>query len=62
MKVNKKQLAEIFGRDVRTITTWQSQGLPMISGGGNRVWRTDGRLDAAGGKRGRGVAAFAAPG
>ncbi|EBM1348343.1 hypothetical protein DUF69_24985, partial [Salmonella enterica] len=39
MKVNKKQLAEIFGRDVRTITTWQSQGLPMISGGGNLTAR-----------------------
>ncbi|ECF9218863.1 terminase small subunit [Salmonella enterica] len=39
MKVNKKQLAEIFGRDVRTITTWQSQGLPMISGGGNLIHR-----------------------
>ncbi|ECR8673111.1 hypothetical protein F2E51_23355, partial [Salmonella enterica] len=39
MKVNKKQLAEIFSRDVRTITTWQSQGLPMISGGGNLTAR-----------------------
>lgn len=37
MKVNKKQLAEIFGRDARTITTWQSQGLPMVSGGGKGV-------------------------
>lgn len=37
LKVNKKQLAEIFGRDARTITTWQSQGLPMVSGGGKGV-------------------------
>ncbi len=37
VKVNKKKLAEIFGRDVRTITTWQSQGLPMVSGGGKGV-------------------------
>ncbi|EOF6033155.1 terminase small subunit, partial [Salmonella enterica] len=35
--MNKKQLAEIFGRDARTITTWQSQGLPMVSGGGKGV-------------------------
>lgn len=34
MNVNKKKLAEIFGCDVRTITTWQSQGLPLVSGGG----------------------------
>lgn len=34
MKVNKKKLAEIFGVDVRTITTWQSQGLTSLSGGG----------------------------
>lgn len=34
MNVNKKRLAEIFGCDVRTITTWQSQGLPLVSGGG----------------------------
>ncbi|ECD6162063.1 terminase small subunit, partial [Salmonella enterica subsp. enterica] len=34
MKVNKKKLAEIFGRDVRTITTWKKQGLPLASGGG----------------------------
>ncbi|ELI3161545.1 terminase small subunit [Salmonella enterica] len=34
MNVNKKKLAEIFGVDVRTIMTWQSQGLPRISGGG----------------------------
>lgn len=37
MKANKKQLAEIFGCDVRTITTWQSQGVPVISGGGKGV-------------------------
>ncbi|EGJ0442753.1 terminase small subunit [Salmonella enterica] len=37
--MNKKQLAEIFSRDVRTITTWQSQELPMISGGGNLIHR-----------------------
>lgn len=37
MKVNKKQLAEIFDRDVRTITTWQSQGVPVISRGGKGV-------------------------
>ncbi|EAO8774043.1 terminase small subunit [Salmonella enterica] len=34
VKVNKKKLAEIFGRDVRTITTWKKQGLPLASGGG----------------------------
>lgn len=37
MHVNKKTLAEIFGCDVRTITAWQSQGLPQISGGGKGV-------------------------
>ncbi|ECJ2556362.1 terminase small subunit [Salmonella enterica] len=31
MKVNKKQLADIFGRDVRTITTWQDQGLSPVA-------------------------------
>lgn len=34
MNVNKKKLAEIFGVDVRTITAWQNQGLPLCSGGG----------------------------
>lgn len=34
MNVNKKKLADIFGVDVRTITAWQSQGLPLVSGGG----------------------------
>lgn len=34
MNVNKNQLADIFGCDVRTISTWQSQGLPRLSGGG----------------------------
>ncbi|EHJ8078752.1 TPA: terminase small subunit [Escherichia coli] len=34
MRVNKKKLAEIFDVDVRTISTWQNQGLPLISGGG----------------------------
>ncbi|EDJ9088370.1 terminase small subunit [Salmonella enterica subsp. enterica] len=34
MNVNKKRLAEIFGCDVRTITAWQSQGLPLVTGGG----------------------------
>ncbi|HHR6100830.1 TPA: terminase small subunit, partial [Providencia alcalifaciens] len=34
MNVNKKKLAEIFNVDVRTITAWQSQGLPIHSGGG----------------------------
>ncbi|CAH3738327.1 terminase small subunit [Citrobacter freundii] len=34
MNVNKKKLAEIFGVDVRTITAWQNQGLPLHSGGG----------------------------
>ncbi|EHU17236.1 gifsy-1 prophage protein [Escherichia coli DEC1D] len=29
MNVNKKKLADIFGVDVRTITAWQSQGLPL---------------------------------
>lgn len=37
MIVNKKKLAEIFGCDVRTITTWQSQGLAIESGGGKGV-------------------------
>ncbi|HEN4998338.1 TPA: terminase small subunit [Klebsiella aerogenes] len=37
MKLNKKKLAEMFGVDVRTITTWQSQGLPTISGGGKGI-------------------------
>jgi len=37
MKLNKKKLADMFGVDVRTITTWQSQGLPVISGGGKGV-------------------------
>ncbi|HGH3389937.1 TPA: terminase small subunit [Citrobacter freundii] len=37
MKVNKKKLAEIFERDVRTITAWQSQGLKVLSGGGKGV-------------------------
>lgn len=37
MKVNKKRLAEIFGVDVRTITTWQGQGLIPLSGGGKGV-------------------------
>ncbi|EGO7678347.1 terminase small subunit [Escherichia coli] len=36
MRVNKKKLAEIFDVDVRTISTWQNQGLPLISGGGIR--------------------------
>ncbi|EGD9301395.1 TPA: phage tail protein [Escherichia coli] len=31
MNVNKKKLADIFGVDVRTITAWQSQGLPITS-------------------------------
>ncbi|EDH0696332.1 terminase small subunit [Salmonella enterica subsp. salamae] len=30
----QKKLAEIFGCDVRTVTAWQSQGLPLVSGGG----------------------------
>lgn len=34
MKVNKKELAYFFGVDTRTITAWQKQGLPLISGGG----------------------------
>ncbi|MEZ2600765.1 terminase small subunit [Kluyvera intermedia] len=37
MKLNKKKLADVFGVDVRTITTWQSQGLPVASGGGKGV-------------------------
>ena len=37
MKVNKKKLAEIFECDVRTITGWQSQGLPQVSGGGKGI-------------------------
>ncbi|EKC7217684.1 terminase small subunit [Salmonella enterica] len=34
MRVNKKELADFFGADVRTITAWQKQGLPIVSGGG----------------------------
>lgn len=37
MKVNKKQLAEIFNVDVRTIERWQSQGVEPLSGGGKGV-------------------------
>ncbi|WP_234262269.1 terminase small subunit [Klebsiella aerogenes] len=37
MKLNKKDLADMFGVDVRTITVWQSQGLPVDSGGGKGV-------------------------
>lgn len=39
MNVNKKKLAEIFGCDVRTVTAWQSQGLPLVSGGGKGIPR-----------------------
>ncbi|ATG16333.1 terminase small subunit [Providencia alcalifaciens] len=44
MNVNKKKLAEIFNVDVRTITAWQSQGLPIHSGGGKgheAIFETD---------------------
>lgn len=37
MEVSKKELAEIFGVDVRTIKNWQDQGLPIASGGGKGV-------------------------
>ncbi|EJF1946177.1 terminase small subunit [Salmonella enterica] len=37
MKTNKKKLAEIFNVDPRTIERWQSQGLPLVSGGGKGV-------------------------
>lgn len=37
MQINKKGLADVFGVDVRTITAWQSQGLPTLSGGGKGV-------------------------
>ncbi|EPO3746926.1 terminase small subunit, partial [Escherichia coli] len=31
MNVNKKNLAEMFNVDPRTIERWQTQGLPQIS-------------------------------
>ena len=34
MKVNKKQLADIFGASIRTIQNWQEQGMPVLRGGG----------------------------
>ncbi|HCM1914647.1 TPA: terminase small subunit [Salmonella enterica subsp. salamae serovar 28:r:e,n,z15] len=37
MRVNKKTLASIFDVDVRTIGGWQSQGMPLESGGGKGV-------------------------
>ncbi|EBY9724285.1 hypothetical protein D5Q25_23915, partial [Salmonella enterica subsp. enterica serovar Chester] len=37
MKVNKKRLAEFFNVDPRTIERWQSQGMPLASGGGKGV-------------------------
>lgn len=39
MNVNKKQLADAFEVSTRTITEWQNQGRPALSGngsGGNR--------------------------
>ncbi|VEA68474.1 Phage DNA packaging protein Nu1 [Serratia rubidaea] len=35
MDVTKAQLAELFGVSVRTVTTWQSQGMPVLSGDAN---------------------------
>jgi len=37
MNVSKKTLAALFGVDPRTIERWQSQGLPLSSGGGRGV-------------------------
>lgn len=37
MKVNKKQLADIFGVNVRTVERWQEQGMPVSSGGGKGI-------------------------
>ncbi|EET7501958.1 terminase small subunit, partial [Escherichia coli] len=37
MNVNKKNLAEMFNVDPRTIERWQTQGLPQISGGGKGI-------------------------
>ncbi|MBL5920623.1 terminase small subunit [Lelliottia amnigena] len=37
MNVNKKRLAEIFEVDARTIERWQTQGMPVASGGGKGV-------------------------
>ncbi|NTZ39996.1 terminase small subunit [Enterobacter sp. JMULE2] len=37
MNVNKKTLAEIFEVDARTIERWQTQGMPVSSGGGKGV-------------------------
>ncbi|EEC8164292.1 terminase small subunit [Escherichia coli] len=37
MHVNKKNLAEMFNVDPRTIERWQTQGLPQISGGGKGI-------------------------
>lgn len=34
MDVNKKQLSNIFGVTIRTIQNWQTQGMPVSSGGG----------------------------
>lgn len=35
MIVNKAKLAELFEVSTRTITTWQSQGMPIVAGDGN---------------------------
>ncbi|EHH2969134.1 terminase small subunit [Salmonella enterica] len=37
MKLNKKEIASIFGVNQRTIERWQSQGMPQVSGGGKGV-------------------------
>jgi len=35
MNVTKAQLADLFEVSTRTITTWQSQGMPVVAGEGN---------------------------
>ncbi|MGQ8773764.1 terminase small subunit [Serratia sp. NA_112.1] len=35
MNVTKAQLADLFEASTRTITTWQSQGMPVVAGDGN---------------------------
>jgi len=42
--VNKKQLAEILGRNEATLTTWQRDGLPIETKGGRGSWN---RYDTA---------------
>lgn len=51
MIVNKSQLASFFDVSVRTITAWQSQGCPVVSGdraggrGGENIYSTKAVID-----------------